>query len=80
MLETEGAKLQAIKQEIAEHNKRKAEIEARIHKRFGEFDEDDPRRVMYRIKTGEILRPTLKPQLKITRPRAVAADSDDEGA
>lgn len=82
MLEREGAKLAAIKEEIAAAQKRKAEIEARIFKRFDEFDSDDPRREGYRLKSGSILFPRKIDRLKITRPpsvreRANVGDGDE---
>lgn len=70
-LEREGAKLDAVKQEIAAQNLAKATIEANIHKRFDamrEADPEDPRLAGYRIKSGAVLRPGSKPTLKITRP------------
>lgn len=81
ILEREGAKLAAVKDEIAALQKNKAEIEARIFKRFDEFEEDDPRREGYRLKSGSILYPRKIDRLKITRPPAVrerANVSDDD--
>jgi hypothetical protein len=60
-----------LKTEIDDH-------EEKIQEAFDEMDDDDPRRLGYRVATGHVLTPKLKQQLGITRPAKTTSEDDAE--
>lgn len=79
-LERYGKRWQDLKAERGALSEQIAKEEAKINARFAELDEDDPRKQAYRIKSGHVLRPTLVPKIKVTRPPSRARKAADEVA